>query len=84
MIRLKVTKSDAGWKDAKKLDESFMKESFRNDFIMPRGKKGCRFSMIKILDDLGHEFVYVCGNSLGPQPVVFKRMIDAESEIWAK
>ena len=40
--------------------------------------------LIKIVDDLGHEFVYVCGNSLGPQPVSFKRIMDAEADIWAK
>ena len=37
MIRLKVTKSDPDWKEARKLDESFMKDSLRHDFIMPRG-----------------------------------------------
>ena len=29
------------------------------------------------------EFVYICGNSLGPQPKSFNKFILAESETWA-
>ena len=32
----------------------------------------------------GEEFVYICGNSLGPQPEGFNKIILDESETWGK
>lgn len=36
------------------------------------------------LDSQGQEYVYICGNSLGPQPKRFNEVILEESKTWAQ
>ena len=46
------------------------------------------YRLVNVLNFLvaseGIELVYVCGNSLGPQPKRFTEIITAESDSWAK
>lgn len=75
------------WRNSNKLDEEFMKDSLREEFLLPTSKESNVFKLIIDIYCLGHdkeEFVYVCGNSLGPQPKSFNDIIMAESETWAK
>ncbi len=83
MIRQLVDNEDL-LKEARQLDNEFMKESFRADLIMPTGKEKHKICYLNLFVDNGQELVYVCGNSLGPQPKGFSEIVQAESEIWAK
>lgn len=55
---------------AKKLDVNDSLSHYRNQFHIPKDKKG-------------NEWIYLCGNSLGLQPKTTKSYINQELEDWA-
>lgn len=72
------------WNRAKSLDLKFMKESRRKDFNLPKSKQRIESRQFYCLGSEGEEYVYICGNSLGPQPKAFNSIIMDESDTWAK
>ena len=55
---------------AKQLDNEDKINHLRNEFHIPKDKKG-------------NEWIYMCGNSLGLQPKSTKEYINQELEDWA-
>lgn len=78
--------SQVEWEKAKEMDKKFLKQSLRNDFFIPKSKKCRKLSCFfaQFLGQTEEEFVYICGNSLGPQPKSFNKFFFSESESWAQ
>lgn len=65
-----MTNFKTGIEYAKELDQQDPLSAFRDQFHIPK-------------DPEGHEFIYLCGNSLGLQPKSTSSYIDQELKDWA-